>query len=147
MKRRRRLEAALALALVFLSVETAVVPDDEVAPAARPEHTPPGPPTLNYAISGTHSVRLAWSAASSGGSAISGYRIYRGTQRRGENLVTPVASVGDILSYTDDAVSAGVTYYYKVSAVNVAGEGALSGEKFATPAAARSAGTEAHGRR
>jgi hypothetical protein len=136
MKRRRRLAPALALALVFLSAKTAVVPDGEFAPPALPDRTAPGPPTLNHAISGANSVRLTWSAASSGGSAISAYRIYRGTQRGGENLVTPIATVGNILSYTDDAVSVGFTYSYKVSAVNVVGEGALSGEKFATPAAA-----------
>jgi hypothetical protein len=139
--KRRRLAPGLALALVFLSTEPAVVPEGEVAPAL-PDRTTPGPPTLNYAISGTSSVRLAWSAASSGGSAISSYRIYRGTQRGGENLVTPVATVGDILSYTDDEVSDGVTYYYKVSAVSVVGEGALSGEKFATPAAVRTPGAQ-----
>jgi hypothetical protein len=122
---------ALALALVILSGETAVVPEVEVAPQTLPDRTAPGPPTLNNAISGTNSVRLGWSAAWNGGSAISGYRIYRGTQPGGENLVTPVATVVDVLSYTDSTASFGFTYYYKVSAVNVAGEGALSGEKSA----------------
>jgi hypothetical protein len=137
MRPRRRLTAGLALALVILSVETAVVPEGEVAqtPSAR---TAPGPPTLNHAFSGVNSVQLLWSAASNGGAAISAYRIYRGTQPGGENLVTPVATVGNILSYTDSTASFGFTYYYKVSAVNAVGEGALSGEKSARPAPLRS---------
>jgi hypothetical protein len=142
MKPRRRLAPALALALVILSGKTAVVPEGEVAPQTLPDRTAPGPPALNHAISGMNSVRLAWSAASNGGSAISGYRIYRGTQPGGENLVRPVATVGDMLSYTDSTASFGFTYYYKVSAVNVVGEGALSGEKYATPAALRSPGRQ-----
>ena len=137
MKPRRRLAPPLALAFVVLSGETAVVPEREVAPETRPDRTAPGAPTLNHAMSGMNSVHLMWSAASSGGAAITGYRIYRGTQPGGENLLTPVATV-DMLSYTDNTASFGFTYYYKVSAVNAVGEGALSGEKFATPAALRS---------
>jgi hypothetical protein len=142
MKPRRRLKPALALALVILSGDTAVVPGGEVALQTQPDRSAPGPPTLDNAISGMNSVRLTWSAASNGGSAVSGYRIYRGTQPGGENLVTPVATVGDMLSYTDSTASFGFTYYYKVSAVNDAGEGALSAEGFATPAALRSPGRQ-----
>jgi len=36
-------------------------------------------------------------------------------------------------SYTDTSVSNGTTYYYKVTALNSAGEGALSSEASATP--------------
>ena len=49
-----------------------------VAPA-----TVPGAPTLNSATAGNGSVTLAWSAPSSdGGSAITGYRVYRGDVQR-----------------------------------------------------------------
>lgn len=136
MTSRRRL-AAVALGFVILSGETVLVPEGEVALQRRPVRTAPGPPTLIHALSGMNSVHLIWSAASSGSSAISGYRIYRGTQPGGENLVRPIATV-DMLSYTDSTAGFGLTYYYKVSAVNVAGEGALSGEKSATPAVLRS---------
>ncbi len=137
MKSRRRLAPPLALALVVLSGETAVLPEREVAPQTRPDRTVPGAPTLLHAMSGMNSVRLVWSAAPDGGAAISGYRIYRGTQPGGEDLVTPVATV-DMLSYTDVTATFGYTYYYKVSAVNAVGEGALSGEKFTSPATLRS---------
>ena len=134
---RPRWAPGLALALVVLSGETVEVPEREVA-QKRAVRTAPGPPTLNHAFSRMTSVQLLWSAASDGGAAISGYRIYRGTQPGGEDLVNPVATVGNILSYTDTSASFGFTYYYKVSAVNVVGEGALSGEKSARPAALRS---------
>src|SRR4026208_329009 len=116
MTSRRRL-AAVALGFVILSGETVLVPEGEVARQRRPVRTAPGPPTLIHALSGMNSVHLIWSAASSGGSGISGYRIYRGTQPGGENLVTPIATV-DMLSYTDSTAGFGFTYYYKVSAVN-----------------------------
>ena len=137
MRPRRRLVPAFALALVVLSTETVEVPEGEVA-QKRAVRTPPGPPTLNHAFSRMNSVQLLWSAASDGGAAISAYRIYRGTQPGGEDLLNPIATVGNILSYTDSTATFGFTYYYKVSAVNVVGEGALSGEKSARPAALRS---------
>ena len=52
--------------------------------------------------------------------------------------MTPVATVGNILSYTDSTASFGFTYYYKVSAVNVVGEGALRARSPPRPAALRS---------
>jgi hypothetical protein len=50
----------------------------------------------------------------------------------GESLL---AQVGNVTSFTDSSVVNGVTYYYRVSAVNSVGEGALSGELSATPGA------------
>ena len=50
--------------------------------------TVPGAPTLNSATAGNGSVTLAWSApASNGGSAITGYKVYRGTASGGETLL------------------------------------------------------------
>ena len=50
--------------------------------------TAPGAPTLNSATAGNGSVALAWSApASDGGSAITGYKVYRGTSSGGETLL------------------------------------------------------------
>src|SRR5205807_1857669 len=45
------------------------------------------------------------------------------------------ATIGNVLTYTDTAVTNGVTYYYQVSAVNAAGEGPRSNEASATPGA------------
>jgi fibronectin type 3 domain-containing protein len=94
--------------------------------------TVPGPATLNSASSGNGFVALAWSApASNGGSAITGYRVYRGITSGGETLLT---TLGNVTNWSDTSVVNGTTYYYVVSAVNAAGEGARSGEKSALPA-------------
>ncbi len=41
--------------------------------------------------------------------------------------------IGNITTFNDTSVTPGITYYYKVSAVNSYGEGPLSNEAFATP--------------
>ena len=98
---------------------------------------PPGAPTLNTATAASGSVTLAWSApASNGGSGITGYRIYRGTTSGGETSLT---TLGAVTGFTDSGVTNGTTYYYKVTALNSVGEGPLSNEKFATPAASATA--------
>jgi fibronectin type 3 domain-containing protein len=94
--------------------------------------TVPGTPTLNSANAGNGSVALAWSApGSNGGSAITAYKVYRGTSSGGETLLT---TLGNVTSWTDTNAANGTTYYYKVSAVNSVGEGAASNEKSGTPA-------------
>ena len=93
--------------------------------------TVPGAPNLTSATAGTGSVALAWTTPSSnGGSSITGYNVYRGTTSNGETLL---ATLGNVLSYTDTAATNGTTWYYKVTAVNAVGEGALSNERSATP--------------
>jgi fibronectin type 3 domain-containing protein len=101
--------------------------------------TVPGAPTLNSATAGNNSVALAWTAPSSnGGSAVTGYKVYRSTSSGTETLLT---TLGNTASYTDSGLANGVTYYYKVSAVNAIGESALSGELNATPVTTPSAPT------
>ena len=90
----------------------------------------PTAPTLMSATPG-NSVTLVWSApASTGGSPITGYNIYRGTTSGGENLLL---AVGNVTTYTDETTTDGTTYYYQVSAVNASGESARSIERSATP--------------
>jgi subtilisin family serine protease/fibronectin type 3 domain-containing protein len=95
--------------------------------------TIPGAPTGLNATAGNGQVALSWTApASNGGSAITGYRIYRGTVAGGETYTgTTVAGT----SYTNTGLANGTTYFFKVSAVNAVGEGALSAEASATPVA------------
>ncbi len=76
--------------------------------------------------SNSPSVRLSWSTPDNGGSAITGYRIYRGTNAGAETLLATMSGTGT--SYTDSTAAAGVTYYYQVSAVNAIGEGSRSCE-------------------
>src|SRR5256884_61471 len=95
---------------------------------------PPAPPSApqNLAATGGNAqVTLTWQApASDGGSPITNYKIYRGVAPSTETLLT---TVGNVLTYTDSAVTNGVTYYYQVSAVNAAGEGPRSNEASAAP--------------
>ena len=92
----------------------------------------PGAPTLNSASWGNASVTLNWSApTSNGGSALTGYSIYRGTFSGGEVLIGTASSLAT--GYTDGGLTNGVTYYYQVTASNLIGESSRSSEKSATP--------------
>ena len=105
---------------------------NERSATPTPLPTAPGAPVLNTATGGNGQVALAWSApVSNGGSAVTGYKVYRGTSPGGESLLATPAGTGT--SYTDLAAVNGTTYFYKVSAVNGVGEGALSNERSATP--------------
>ena len=92
----------------------------------------PGRADAQPATGGNGTVALGWTPpASNGGSAITGYKVYRGTASGGETLLT---TLGLVTSYVDSTgVPNGTTYYYRVSAVNAVGEGALSNERSATP--------------
>lgn len=97
--------------------------------ALTPFHvSPPGAPqglTAKHA-NGPNSgkIKLDWTApASNGGAAVTSYKIYRGTSAGSLAYLT---TVGNVLTYTDSGLTTGTTYYYQVSAVNSAGEGARS---------------------
>ena len=78
----------------------------------------PAAPQIVAALDG-QAVRLSWSTPDDGGSAITGYKVYRNR--------TQIASLGpDVNSYTDLAGSAANTY--QVRGVNANGDGALSKE-------------------
>jgi len=100
--------------------------------SATPAAVPSEPQGLT-ATAAEGQVTLSWTApASNGGSAITGYKLYRGTSSGTETFLT---SVGLSLVYTDGGLTNGQTYYYKVSAVNSAGESPQSSEASATPVA------------
>lgn len=109
------------------------------APSASPSalaiiKVPPGTPCGLTAVGSNGAVTVSWSAPSSnGGSAITGYKLYRSTVPGSETLV---ASLGKCASYTDAGLVNGKTYYYRVSAVNAVGEGNLSQEVPGMPKAA-----------
>jgi fibronectin type 3 domain-containing protein len=97
--------------------------------------TVPTAPQSLAATAGSGSVSLSWAApASSGGAAITGYNVYRGTSPGGESA-TPVATNVTTTSFTDTALTNGTTYYYTVAAVNSVGTSPQSNEASATPVA------------
>ena len=107
-----------------------------VALRAGPVGPAPTPPSTPQSFTATPSggrVTLNWAAPTSdGGSAITNYRIYRSTTSGTETVLT---TVGNTLSYQDNAVTNGTTYYYQLTAINAAGEGPRATEVFATPQA------------
>jgi LPXTG-motif cell wall-anchored protein len=85
--------------------------------------TVPTQPLALAAVCGDGYVRLAWNQPSSnGGSQITGYNVYQGLVQGAETLV---ASVPDT-TYDATGLTNGLTYYYKVTAVNQMGEGDAS---------------------
>ena len=100
---------------------------------ATPKAGAPTAPLGLTASAGNGSVSLSWSTpASNGGSAITGYNIYRGTSPGGETT-TPVGTGVTGTSFTDTGLTNGTTYYYTVAAVNSAGTSPQSNEASATP--------------
>ena len=97
----------------------------------------PSAPTLVAATPGNNQVSLSWTAPSTdGGSTITNYKVYRGESEGTETILT---TLGQTLSYVDSDVSNGLTYFYKVTAVNGVGESQRSNGINATPATMPSA--------
>jgi titin len=70
---------------------------------------------------------LTWGApASNGGSAVTGYRVYRGTASGAETLYVTYGP--SAIGMTDTAVTKRTRYWYRVTAVNVLGESTPSNE-------------------
>ncbi len=96
-------------------------------PAARP-----GAPIELTAKSGNSQVTLSWTApASDGGSQVSGYNVFEGTTAdlSGSAPVTSVTGT----AVTRAGLTNGTTYYFKVAAVNTAGQGLPSAAVSAVP--------------
>jgi hypothetical protein len=108
--------------------------------SATPQATAPSAPLTLTASSGNTTAALSWSVpASNGGSAITGYTLYRGTAAGAESA-TPVATNLTATSFTDTGLTNGATYYYKVAAVNAVGTSPQSNEASATPQVVPTAG-------
>ncbi len=88
----------------------------------------PTAPTSLTATGSTSTVGLVWNPVS----GATTYNVYRGTSAGGESA-TPLATGVTSVNYTDNAVTNGTTYYYKVAAVNSAGTSPMSNEASALP--------------
>src|SRR5262249_61528832 len=92
------------------------------APRARPARrssdlSVPCAPTLNSATAGNGSVSLAWSAPTSdGGSAVTGYKVYRGTSSGNESLYANLGSTAT--NWADGNATNALTYYSHIAPVN-----------------------------
>lgn len=88
--------------------------------------TPPAAPTNLTAAGSLGQVTLTWS----GSSGATSYNVYRATSSGNESLYQSGVST---TSLSDTAVTGGTTYYYKVTAVDSAGESGRSNEASAAP--------------
>ena len=98
---------------------------------ARVKGDPPAAPTGLTASRVAHdSVTLTWTAPS-GGSAVTGYRVLRGTDANSLSAIAQdTGSAG--AEYTDSTVTAKTTYFYAVAALSLDGDGARSSTVSAT---------------
>jgi fibronectin type 3 domain-containing protein len=87
---------------------------------------PPSPPTNVDATAQDAAVTLTWE----GGSAASGYNVYRATSAGSGGDGTPVNGGSPLgqTGFTDDSVKNGTRYYYRVTAVGEGGESEPSAE-------------------
>ena len=103
---------------------------------APPEPTVPAAPRVITATRDGAGVHLSFLEPDNGGSAISAYKIYRGTVSGGETLLATigVAATYDITNlnnkvlFNDPTAAAYNTYFYRVTAVNANGEGTFCSE-------------------
>ena len=101
------------------------------SPTPTPTPTPTPKPQLPSAPTGLTTspnlaagVGLTWTAPSTSGTGpVTGYRIYRGADG---SSGAPLATIGNVLSFTDTTVANGATFWYSVAAISTFGEGTRS---------------------
>lgn len=87
---------------------------------ANADLTPPSPPTELTAVSAKKRVDLSWSASTdAGGSGLAGYTVWRSTAGASGSF-TAIATTTNS-AYGDTTVNRRVTYWYRVTAVDGAG--------------------------
>lgn len=104
---------------------TMTAPAQSITLYVIPAVTIPVAPASLVATAGTAKIALKWTTTTGATS----YSVKRGTTKGG-----PYTKIGTTLTntYTDATAKSGTTYYYVVSALNVAGESANSNETSAT---------------
>lgn len=130
-----RFARGTALALLALGATIAAGCDDD-GPLAVRDLAPPAAPQAVTSVTGDDRVTLDWVKNTE--PDLAGYRVYRGTTGY-DGPFNPLGTT-TALTWVDDTVNNGATYYYAVSAFDDAGnESELSSENtFDTP---RPAGT------
>jgi fibronectin type 3 domain-containing protein len=94
-------------------------------------NAPPAPPSGLGAVAMLGQVNLSWTSNSTNQT---GFKIERSTDSSfTQNLILLTTTAASVTSYTDTAVSHGITYYYRVRATNAFGDSANSNTASATP--------------
>lgn len=96
--------------------------------------TVPGAPTLSMTVS-SGTLHFTWTNGATGGTPITGYKLYVGTSSGGETLKYDDVTLTAGMSSFDDSVSIsdGTTYWAYLTALNAVGESAASNEVSGTP--------------
>ncbi|HYL40983.1 MAG TPA: FG-GAP-like repeat-containing protein, partial [Candidatus Binatus sp.] len=89
--------------------------------SSTPATVPAAPRSLT-AVAGKAGITVGWAAPpSNGGSAITAYRVYRGTVAGGAKVLVATVGAG-ALSWLDTSAAHRTRYYYVITAVNARGE-------------------------
>jgi len=108
--------------------ESTISAEASATPSVPTVTVPSAPQSLSARTASRRGVVLYWSAPlSNGGSAITGYRVYRSTSSGQETSYTTVACTLSSCQWQDTGASR-QTYYYEVAATNSMGTGPLSNQ-------------------
>lgn len=126
---KNQMMALVAVAVVIMLVAGSVI----VLSLSSSGATVPSKPLSVQATRGDAQIALSWQPPGDKGSSnLIGYKIYKGTSQSSLNIIINL----DVqTAYIDTGLTNGVPYYYQISAVNNAGEGAKSNVTTATPSA------------
>jgi hypothetical protein len=86
--------------------------------------TAPSAPVLQLTAGNTQNT-LTWNTPANGGSAITGYKLYRNT--------VALLTLGVVTTYTDTGLTNGTLYTYTITALNAVGESVQSAAVAGTP--------------
>jgi predicted phage tail protein len=121
---------------VATAIGTHVLSDGMSAEVSATPATAPGSPAGLTVTPGHAQATLSWTApASDGGSAVTSYRVYEGTTADFQDGTAVTTSTGTRATVT--RLPDGTTCYFRVAAVNAAGEGPASEEASTALAADR----------
>ncbi len=127
-----RTKAAIHLLIAAALLAGGCQMQDDAGPPAEAPAAVLSAPVLQLSP-GVNEVRVSWSATPEA----EGYRLYWQAGAPVEAGSPTVDLDGNTTSYLQTGLQAGVTYHYRVAALQASGEGEWSAEAVAIPASAR----------
>lgn len=122
MKKKNLLPISIILIGIFCISYVSYIVIQSIEQKSKKE-APDAPVDLQI-IEGDKQIILSWNPPSNnGGSAITGYKVYRGLSSGNEIYLNTVSNV---TTYNDTNVTNGDPYFYEISAINDIGEGPKS---------------------